>query len=644
MVYLQVENLTKSFGDRLLFENISFGIDQGQRVALIAQNGTGKTTLLNLLTGRESQDSGTITYRRDIRVGCLTQDPDFQPGMTVSQACFASDNDVVKAIALYENLISKLSTSEAKGVEPSQLSILNSQLQLAMADMDRLNAWDYEVRIKQILGKLNIHNLEQPVEQLSGGQQKRLALANVLITEPDLILLDEPTNHLDLEMVEWLEEFLNHSKMTILMVTHDRYFLDNVCTDILEIDQHQLFHYKGNYSYYLEKREARIANFNAETARAQNLYRTELDWMRRQPQARGHKSRSRIDAFYEIEQRAKQRIVEKQVSLGVKSAYLGSKIFEAQYISKAFGDYKILDNFYYNFSRYEKLGIVGKNGTGKSTFLKMLLGEVAPDSGRFDIGETVKFAYYSQSGIQFNDGMKVIDAVRQIAEEVDLGGGRKMTATQFLTHFLFPPEKQHDYIAKLSGGERRRLYLCTVLMRSPNFIILDEPTNDLDIATLNVLEDYLISFKGCVIVVSHDRFFMDKVVDHMLVFQGDCKIKDFPGNYTDYRQWKELKDEEERESRDTARRVLTSEASTKGVQPVTTTNQKRKLSFNEKREYEQLTKDIESLEKEKSELESALASGSLSNDELLQKSQRFQEVTDLLDEKELRWLELDELN
>ena len=643
MVYLQVENLTKSFGDRLLFENISFGIDQGQRVALIAQNGTGKTTLLNLLTGRESQDSGTITYRRDIRVGCLTQDPDFQPGMTVSQACFASDNDVVKAIALYENLISKLSTSEAKGVEPSQLSILNSQLQLAMADMDRLNAWDYEVRIKQILGKLNIHNLEQPVEQLSGGQQKRLALANVLITEPDLILLDEPTNHLDLEMVEWLEEFLNHSKMTILMVTHDRYFLDNVCTDILEIDQHQLFHYKGNYSYYLEKREARIANFNAETARAQNLYRTELDWMRRQPQARGHKSRSRIDAFYEIEQRAKQRIVEKQVSLGVKSAYLGSKIFEAQYISKAFGDYKILDNFYYNFSRYEKLGIVGKNGTGKSTFLKMLLGEVAPDSGRFDIGETVKFAYYSQSGIQFNDGMKVIDAVRQIAEEVDLGGGRKMTATQFLTHFLFPPEKQHDYIAKLSGGERRRLYLCTVLMRSPNFIILDEPTNDLDIATLNVLEDYLISFKGCVIVVSHDRFFMDKVVDHMLVFQGDCKIKDFPGNYTDYRQWKELKDEEERELKN--QQAANNKPQTVDYRPLTVDKQgKRKLSFNEKREYEQLTKDIESLEKEKSELESALASGSLSNDELLQKSQRFQEVTDLLDEKELRWLELDDLN
>ena len=644
MVYLQVENLTKSFGDRLLFENISFGIDQGQRVALIAQNGTGKTTLLNLLTGRESQDSGTITYRRDIRVGCLTQDPDFQPGMTVSQACFASDNDVVKAIAHYENLISKLSTSEAKGVEPSQLAILNSQLQLAMADMDRLNAWDYEVRIKQILGKLNIHNLEQPVEQLSGGQQKRLALANVLITEPDLILLDEPTNHLDLEMVEWLEEFLNHSKMTILMVTHDRYFLDNVCTDILEIDQHQLFHYKGNYSYYLEKREARIANFNAETARAQNLYRTELDWMRRQPQARGHKSRSRIDAFYEIEQRAKQRIVEKQVSLGVKSAYLGSKIFEAQYISKAFGDYKILDNFYYNFSRYEKLGIVGKNGTGKSTFLKMLLGEVAPDSGRFDIGETVKFAYYSQSGIQFNDGMKVIDAVRQIAEEVDLGGGRKMTATQFLTHFLFPPEKQHDYIAKLSGGERRRLYLCTVLMRSPNFIILDEPTNDLDIATLNVLEDYLISFKGCVIVVSHDRFFMDKVVDHMLVFQGDCKIKDFPGNYTDYRQWKELKDEEERELAELEKKSNQHKQATTQQPKNSNAEGKRKLSFNEKREYEQLTKDIESLEKEKSELESALASGSLSNDELLQKSQRFQEVTDLLDEKELRWLELDDLN
>lgn len=634
MVYLQVENLTKSFGDRLLFENISFGIDQGQRVALIAQNGTGKTTLLNLLTGREFQDSGTITYRRDIRVGCLTQDPDFQPGMTVSQACFASDNDVVKAIAHYENLI------ETHADDPTY----SNEIQIAMANMDRLNAWDYEVRIKQILGKLNIHNLEQPVEQLSGGQQKRLALANVLITEPDLILLDEPTNHLDLEMVEWLEDFLNHSKMTILMVTHDRYFLDNVCTDILEIDQHQLFHYKGNYSYYLEKREARIANFNAETARAKNLYRTELDWMRRQPQARGHKSRSRIDAFYEIEQRAKQRIAEKQVSLGVKSAYLGSKIFEAQYISKAFGNYKILDNFYYNFSRYEKLGIVGKNGTGKSTFLKMLLGEVAPDSGRFDIGETVKFAYYSQSGIQFNDGMKVIDAVRQIAEEVDLGGGRKMTATQFLNHFLFPPEKQHDYIAKLSGGERRRLYLCTVLMRSPNFLILDEPTNDLDIATLNVLEDYLIHFKGCVIVVSHDRFFMDKVVDHLLVFQGDCKIKDFPGNYTDYRQWKELKEEEERELKSQQTTVNRQQLSDKSDKSDSTANNKRKLTFNEKREYEQLTKDIESLESEKSELESALASGSLNNDELIAKSQRFQEITELLDEKELRWLELDELN
>ena len=634
MVYLQVENLTKSFGDRLLFENISFGIDQGQRVALIAQNGTGKTTLLNLLTGRESQDSGTITYRRDIRVGCLTQDPDFQPGMTVSQACFASDNDVVKAIAHYENLI------ESHADDPAY----SNEIQIAMANMDRLNAWDYEVRIKQILGKLNIHNLEQPVEQLSGGQQKRLALANVLITEPDLILLDEPTNHLDLEMVEWLEDFLNHSKMTILMVTHDRYFLDNVCTDILEIDQHQLFHYKGNYSYYLEKRDARIANFNAETARAKNLYRTELDWMRRQPQARGHKSRSRIDAFYEIEQRAKQRIAEKQVSLGVKSAYLGSKIFEAQYISKAFGNYKILENFYYNFSRYEKLGIVGKNGTGKSTFLKMLLGEVAPDSGRFDIGETVKFAYYSQSGIQFNDGMKVIDAVRQIAEEVDLGGSRKMSATQFLNHFLFPPEKQHDYIAKLSGGERRRLYLCTVLMHSPNFLILDEPTNDLDIATLNVLEDYLINFKGCVIVVSHDRFFMDKVVDHLLVFQGDCKIKDFPGNYTDYRQWKELKEEEERElksQQSIVNRQLTTDKSDKSD---STTNKKRKLTFNEKREYEQLSKDIESLENEKAELETALASGTLSNDELITKSQRFQEIKDLLDEKELRWLELDELS
>lgn len=634
MVYLQVENLSKSFGDRVLFENISFGIDQGQRVALVAQNGTGKTTLLNILMGRESEDNGTVTYRRDLRVGFLTQDPEFSPGMSVSDACFASDTDVVKAIARYEELIDK----HADDLQYSE------DIQIAMADMDRLNAWDYEARIRQILGKLNIHDLDQRIETLSGGQQKRLALATVLIAEPDLILLDEPTNHLDLEMVEWLEDFLNHSKMTILMVTHDRYFLDNVCTDILEIDMRKLFHYKGNYSYYLEKREERITNFNAETARAKNIYRTELDWMRRQPQARGHKARSRTEAFYEIEQRAKQRLADRQVSLGVKSAYLGSKIFEAQYISKAFGNLKLLDNFYYNFSRYEKLGIVGKNGTGKSTFLKMLLGEEQPDSGRFDIGETVIFAYYSQSGLKFNDQMKVIDAVREIAEEVDLGGGRKMTATQFLTHFLFPPEKQHDYIAKLSGGERRRLYLCTVLMRSPNFLILDEPTNDLDIATLNVLEDYLINFKGCVIVVSHDRFFMDKVVDHLLVFHGNCKIQDFPGNYTDYRDWRELKQAEEREIAEATKKaaITKQNTSTSAKNKNSNNDGKRKLTFNEKRELEQLEKDIETLELEKSELETAMSSGTLSIDEIQKKSQRFQEISDQLDEKEMRWLELSE--
>lgn len=633
MVYLQVENLTKSFGDRVLFENISFGIDQGQRVALVAQNGSGKTTLLNILMGRESEDNGTITYRRDLRVGFLTQDPDFTPGITVGEACFSGDTDIVKAIARYEDLI------EQHSDDPRY----SEEIQLAMADMDRLNAWDYEARIKQILGKLDIHNLDQQVGKLSGGQQKRLALAKVLISEPDLILLDEPTNHLDLEMVEWLEDFLNHSKMTILMVTHDRYFLDNVCTDILEIDMHQLFHYKGNYSYYLEKREERITNFNAETARKKNIYRTELDWIRRQPQARGHKSRSRIDAFHEIEQRARQRLIDKQVSLGVKSAYIGSKIFEAQYISKAFGDRKLFDNFYYNFSRYEKLGIVGKNGTGKSTFLKMLLGEEQPDSGRFDIGDTVIFAYYSQTGLKFNDQMKVIDAVREIAEEVDLGGGRKMTATQFLTHFLFPPEKQHDYIAKLSGGERRRLYLCTILMRSPNFLVLDEPTNDLDIATLNVLEDYLINFKGCVIVVSHDRFFMDKVVDHLLVFHGNCSIQDFPGNYTDYREWRELKQAEEREIAEAVKKSVQKAAvSTKSNNADNTG--KRKLTYKERQEFEALEREMEQLEKEKAELEEALSSGSLCNDEIIAKSNRFQEVTDLLDEKEMRWLELDEIN
>jgi len=633
VVYLQVENLTKSFGERALFQGISFGIDQSQRIALVAQNGAGKTTLLNILVGNEVPDDGTITFRKDLRVGFLSQEPKSPIGVTVLEACFLSDNDVVKTIAEYERLLALHEKDNERYAD---------DFQAVLTDMDRLNAWDYETRIKQILGKLAIHDFDKPVEQLSGGQQKRLALANVLITEPDLLLLDEPTNHLDLEMVEWLEDFLNQSKMTLLMVTHDRYFLDRVCSDILEIDQQQLFHYKGNYTYYLEQREMRIDNFNAETARAKNLYRKELDWMRRQPQARGTKAQSRIDAFYEIEERAKRRIEEKQLSLGVKSSYLGSKIFEAQYVSKAFDGQVILNNFYYNFSRYEKLGITGKNGTGKSVFLKMLLGKIPPDSGRFDIGETVVFAYYSQSGLNFDDSMKVIDAVRAIAEEVDLGGGRKMTASQFLTHFLFPPQKQYDFIANLSGGEKRRLYLCTVLMRNPNFLVLDEPTNDLDIASLNVLEDYLITFKGCVIVVSHDRFFMDKVVDHLLVFKGNGDIQNFPGNYTDYRQWAQLKEAEESEKKlktqnPTNNQALKSERKSD--------NDKRKLTFKEKRELEQLELEIAELEAEQKTLETVFSSGeTMDGEQLDAATKRFAEITTLLDEKTVRWLFLSDMD
>jgi len=633
VVYLQVENLTKSFGERALFQGISFGIDQSQRIALVAQNGAGKTTLLNILVGNEVPDDGTITFRKDLRVGFLSQEPKSPIGVTVLEACFLSDNDVVKTIAEYERLLALHEKDNERYAD---------DFQAVLTDMDRLNAWDYETRIKQILGKLAIHDFDKPVEQLSGGQQKRLALANVLITEPDLLLLDEPTNHLDLEMVEWLEDFLNQSKMTLLMVTHDRYFLDRVCSDILEIDQQQLFHYKGNYTYYLEQREMRIDNFNAETARAKNLYRKELDWMRRQPQARGTKAQSRIDAFYEIEERAKRRIEEKQLSLGVKSSYLGSKIFEAQYVSKAFDGQVILNNFYYNFSRYEKLGITGKNGTGKSVFLKMLLGKIPPDSGRFDIGETVVFAYYSQSGLNFDDSMKVIDAVRAIAEEVDLGGGRKMTASQFLTHFLFPPQKQYDFIANLSGGEKRRLYLCTVLMHNPNFLVLDEPTNDLDIASLNVLEDYLITFKGCVIVVSHDRFFMDKVVDHLLVFKGNGDIQNFPGNYTDYRQWAQLKEAEESEKKlktqnPTNNQALKSERKSD--------NDKRKLTFKEKRELEQLELEIAELEAEQKTLETVFSSGeTMDGEQLDAATKRFAEITTLLDEKTVRWLFLSDMD
>ena len=625
-VYLQVENLTKSYGFKCLFENISFGIDQGQRVSIIAPNGTGKSTLLKIISGKEIYDSGKITFNNDIRIGYLPQEPDFPNDITIIESCFTTKNEVTNCIKEYERLI-----------DQQQIGLENdAELQKAIADMDRLDAWNYESKIKQILGKLDLHNLSQPINELSGGQKKRLALGNVLITQPDFILLDEPTNHLDLEMIEWLEDFLNHSKMTILMVTHDRYFLDNVCSNIIEIDNNTLYQYKGNYNYYLEKREERIANFNAETLRVQNLYRKELDWIRRQPQARGHKAQYRIDAFKEIEERAKKRIQEKQVTLGVKSAYIGSKIFEAQYINKSFDDKIILKDFYYNFSRYEKLGIIGNNGTGKSTFIKLLLGEIEPDSGKFDIGDTIKFAYFSQNGIDFNPGTKVIDAVRNIAEEITLGNGKKLSASQFLNHFLFSPEKQHNYIENLSGGEKRRLYLCTILIKAPNFLILDEPTNDLDITTLNILEDYLINFKGCVIVISHDRYFMDKIVDHILIFHGNGNIQDFRGNYTDYREWKELKEAEKRDTEkskpsNTIKKLKSSNS-----------NNKPKLSFKEKKEMETLENELSILEETKKNIENELSITS-DTDKIINLSKQYEETNNAIDIKTNRLLELYEI-
>ncbi|MEA4935391.1 MAG: ABC-F family ATP-binding cassette domain-containing protein [Paludibacter sp.] len=627
-----MENLTKSFGDQLLFENISFGVADNQRVALVAKNGTGKTTLLNILYGREDYDSGTISFRRDLRVSYLEQSPDFPKELSVIDACLQSENEVMKTIAEYEH---------------AMLSGNHENLSEIMGRMDLYNAWDYETRIKQVLGKLKITNFEQKIGELSGGQLKRVALANVLIGEPDLLILDEPTNHLDLEMVEWLEDFLRRSSMALLMVTHDRYFLDRVCTDIIELDQQKLFQYAGNYSYYLEKRGERLDAFNAETERTVNLYRKELEWMRRQPQARATKAKSRIDRFQDIEERAKLRINNDKVQLDIKASYLGSKIFEAKYISKAYGDLKILDQFYYNFARYEKMGIIGKNGTGKTTFLKMLLGEVKPDSGSFDVGETVVFGYYSQDGLAFDEQMKVIDVVRDIAEEVHLGNGRKMSASQFLQHFLFTPETQYNYVYKLSGGEKRRLHLCTVLMRNPNFLVLDEPTNDLDIVTLNILEEYLQSFKGCVIVVSHDRYFMDKVVDHLLVFKGNAEIKDFPGNYTDFREWEAVN--EERITNNEKRKSVseTQNSTLKKISPNASENQaqpvRRKMSFKEKQEFDALEKEIPALEAEKQEIETALSSGALNNDEIMLASKRFAELNDLIDEKTIRWLELSEI-
>lgn len=621
--FLQVDGLTKSFGDLVLFNEISFGIAEGERIGLIAKNGSGKTTLLNILVGKESYDSGSVVFRRDLRVAYLEQDPIYPEELTVLQACFHSGNEVTDLIAEYE---------KAMG------SGDHSNLDAILQKMDILQAWDYEHRAKQILAQLKITDFDQKISELSGGQLKRVALANVLITEPDLIILDEPTNHLDLDMVEWLEEYLQRSRLSLLMVTHDRYFLDRVCNDIIEIDQKQLYQYKGNYSYYLEKRDERISAQNSEIDRANNLMRKELEWMRRQPQARGTKAKSRIDAFYDLEKKAQQVRDAGNVQLQMKGSYIGNKIFEAEHVYKAFGDIKILEDFNYIFARYEKLGIVGNNGTGKSTFIKMLMGEVAPDKGSFDIGETVKFGYYSQDGLKFDEQMKVLDVIQNIAEVIDLGNGNKLTASQFLQHFLFPPEKQHNFVYKLSGGEKRRLYLCTVLITNPNFLVLDEPTNDLDIVTLNILEEYLQQFKGCVIVVSHDRYFMDKVVDHLMAFQGNAKIKDFPGNYTEYREWKEIQEvlEKEKELAEKPKEDKSQIAAPKA-------EEKKKLSFKDKREFEELDALIPQLEGEKANLENELSSGTLSNDELLSKSTRISELIDQIEEKTMRWMELSEL-
>ena len=626
--YLQVEGLTKRIGERVLFRQISFGIAEGQHVGLIAKNGTGKSTLLNILSGKEGYDEGSIVYRRDLKVGYLEQTPVYPSGLTVIEACFSHGNAVTNLIREYETCMAT----------PG-----NPRLDEIFDRMEREKAWNYESRAKQILSQLKIDAFDQQVSTLSGGQLKRVALANVLITEPDLLILDEPTNHLDLEMIEWLEEYLKRSKLSLLMVTHDRYFLDRVCSVILELDDETLYTYKGNYSYYLQKRQERIDVANAEIARANNLYRTELDWMRRMPCARGHKARYREESFYELEKVAKRKVVEQQVSLEVKSSYIGSKIFEADYICKSYGpDKVILKDFFYTFSRYEKMGTVGNNGTGKSTFIKILLGLEKPDSGKVVVGETVRFGYYSQEGMTFDEQMKVIDVVRDIAEYIDLGGGRHLSAMQFLQHFMFSPKDQQNYVYKLSGGERRRLYLCTVLMRNPNFLVLDEPTNDLDIVTLQVLEEYLRNFKGCVIVVSHDRYFMDKVVDHLLVFQGQGDVRDFPGNYTQYREWKDEKLEFEREQQK-KQAGKAKNAPMAERKPREHGGGKRKLTFKEKREMESLEADIAALEAEKKAVEEALCSGTLGVAELTEKSKRLPLLNDELEEKSMRWLELSEI-
>lgn len=617
---LQIENISKSFGDLVLFNDISFTIEERQRIGLIACNGKGKSTLLKVIAGEEPHEGGKITMRNDISVGYLEQEPDFDGELTVIEACLRRNSEKADIIARYEAAI------EAGD---------HSNLQHLMEEMDRLQAWDYENRAKQVLTKLKIKNVNQPIKELSGGQKKRVALAAVLIEEPELMILDEPTNHLDLEMVEWLEEYLARMSGSLLMVTHDRYFLDNVCNEIIEIDDRRVYRYKGNYSYFLQKREERLQNLAAETARARNLMRKELDWMRRQPQARAHKAKYRIDAFYKLEEKAAAMRDDSKVSLEIKSQYIGNKIFVLKALSKAFGSKVITKDFYYTFARYEKLGIVGNNGTGKSTFIKMLLGRTAPDSGTIEVGETVKWGYYSQDGLSFNEQMKVIDVVKNIAEVIPVAG-KMLTASQFLQHFLFSPEKQHSYVYKLSGGEKRRLYLCTVLMANPNFLVLDEPTNDLDIETLQILEEYLCDFKGCVIVVSHDRYFMDKVVDHIFVFNGEGDIKDFPGNYSDWRDWRiEEKAAAAKEAAEKAAKNTPPKQSYR-------TETKRKLTFKERKEYEGLEEEIMVLEEEKASIEEAMSSGTLDNDTLLKHSMRIQEVIELIDKKTDRWVELSE--
>ena len=618
---LQVENLTKSFGDLVLFENISFAVEDGRRTALVAKNGTGKTTLLNIIAGRESHEGGSIVPRRDLRIAYLEQSPAYPAGLTVLEACFYSDNPALKAIAEYERAIA----------DPS-----GGGLQEAMARMDALEAWDYELRAKQILSRLKIRDFDQRIETLSGGQLKRVALANVLISESDLLILDEPTNHLDTDMTEWLEEYLAASSAGLLMVTHDCYFLDKVCSDILEIEDGRIYHYAGNYSYYLEKKQERETAQAALRAGELNLYRRELEWMRRQPQARATKAQARIDAFHNLESRLQSTRNRGEVRLDVKASRIGTKIFEARDVCKSFGELKILDKFNYNFTRYEKLGIVGDNGCGKSTFLKLLTGIERPDSGVIDVGETVRFGYYSQEGLEFDEQMRVIDVVTDIAEQIDLGDGRKMSASQFLQYFLFTPETQYNFVARLSGGERRRLYLCTVLMRNPNFLVLDEPTNDLDIVTLGILEEYLGAFKGCVIVVSHDRYFVDKVADHLLVFCGGGEIKDFAGTYSEYVAWKREYESARRSEEAQARpKVQSSRSGTSDAAP-------RKLSFNEKRELEALETEIPALEAEKAALEMSMSSGTLSITELTAQSERIAQLIGLIDEKTMRWLELSE--